>query len=39
MGLSQGGTMTAFAAAAEKRIKAADIIAYVNPFGITSGII
>lgn len=37
MGLSQGGTMTAFAAAADTRIKAADIIAYVNPwagFGI-----
>ena len=37
MGLSQGGTMTTFAAAAEPRIKAADIIGYVNPwreFGI-----
>jgi dienelactone hydrolase len=37
MGLSQGGTMTTFATAAEKRIKAADIIGYVNPwagFGI-----
>lgn len=37
MGLSQGGTMTAFTAAVEKRIKAADIICYVNPwyeFGI-----
>jgi dienelactone hydrolase len=37
MGLSQGGTMTAFTAAIEKRIKAADIIGYVNPwmeFGI-----
>ncbi|MGQ9681892.1 MAG: alpha/beta hydrolase [Anaerolineae bacterium] len=37
MGLSQGGTMTAFTAAAEPRIKAADIIGYVNPwreFGI-----
>jgi hypothetical protein len=37
MGLSQGGTMTAFTAAVEPRIKAADIIAYVNPwkrFGI-----
>ncbi len=37
MGLSQGGTMTTFAAAAEPRIKAADIIGYLNPwerFGI-----
>ena len=37
MGLSQGGTMTTFTAAAESRIKAADIIGYVNPwerFGI-----
>jgi pimeloyl-ACP methyl ester carboxylesterase len=37
MGLSQGGTMTTFAAAADRRIKAADIIGYVNPwvdFGI-----
>ncbi|NSW91601.1 MAG: acetylxylan esterase [Firmicutes bacterium] len=37
MGLSQGGTMTTFATAAESRIKAADIIGYVNPwsgFGI-----
>ncbi|MCC7354373.1 MAG: acetylxylan esterase [Anaerolineae bacterium] len=37
MGLSQGGTMTTFATAAEPRIKAADIICYVNPwrrFGI-----
>ncbi len=37
MGLSQGGTMTTFAAACEPRIKAADIIGYVNPwrgFGI-----
>lgn len=37
MGLSQGGTMTTFAAAAEPRIKAADVIGYVNPwreFGI-----
>ena len=32
MGLSQGGTMTTFASAAESRIKAADIIAYVNPW-------
>jgi dienelactone hydrolase len=37
MGLSQGGTMTTFSTAAEPRIKAADIIGYVNPwrgFGI-----
>ncbi len=37
MGLSQGGTMTTFTAAIEPRIKAADIIGYVNPwheFGI-----
>ena len=37
MGLSQGGTMTAFTAAVEPRIKAADVISYVNPwarFGI-----
>lgn len=32
MGLSQGGTMTAFTTAVEPRIKAADIIGYVNPF-------
>ena len=32
MGLSQGGTMTTFSAAAEPRIKAADIIGYVNPW-------
>jgi len=32
MGLSQGGTMTTFTAAAEPRIKAADIICYVNPW-------
>ncbi len=32
MGLSQGGTMTTFTAAVEPRIKAADIIAYVNPW-------
>ncbi len=32
MGLSQGGTMTTFTAAVEKRIKAADIIGYVNPW-------
>ena len=40
MGLSQGGTMTTFTAAAEPRIKAADIIGYVNPwreFGIKRG--
>lgn len=37
MGLSQGGTITTFTAAVEPRIKAADIIGYVNPwegFGI-----
>ncbi|MFH0796276.1 MAG: alpha/beta hydrolase family protein [Candidatus Omnitrophota bacterium] len=37
MGLSQGGTMTTFATAAEPRIKAADIIGYAGPwreFGI-----
>jgi dienelactone hydrolase len=33
MGLSQGGTMTTFTSAAEPRIKAADIIGYVNPWG------
>jgi dienelactone hydrolase len=32
MGLSQGGTMTTFTSAAEPRIKAADIICYVNPW-------
>lgn len=32
MGLSQGGTMTCFTSAVEPRIKASDIIAYVNPF-------
>ncbi len=32
MGLSQGGTMTTFAVAAEPRIKAADIMGYVNPW-------
>ena len=32
MGLSQGGTMTAFTAAVEPRIRAADIIGYINPF-------
>jgi hypothetical protein len=37
MGLSQGGTMTTFTSAFERRIKAADIMGYVNPwyeFGI-----
>ncbi len=37
MGLSQGGTMTMFTTAIEPRIKAADIIGYLNPwhdFGI-----
>jgi dienelactone hydrolase len=40
MGLSQGGTMTTFSSAFDKRIKAADIIGYVNPwygFGIRDG--
>ena len=40
MGLSQGGTMTTFTVAAEPRIKAADIIAYVCPwegFAINQG--
>ena len=40
MGLSQGGTMTTFTSAVEPRIKAADIIGYVNPwerFGISRG--
>lgn len=32
MGLSYGGTVTAFTAAVEPRIKAADIIGYINPF-------
>ncbi len=32
MGLSQGGTVTCFTAAVEPRIKAADVIAYINPF-------
>ncbi|MBI2440387.1 MAG: acetylxylan esterase [Lentisphaerae bacterium] len=32
MGLSQGGTMTAFTAAAEPRIKVADISGYINPW-------
>lgn len=32
MGLSQGGVMTTFAAAAEPRLKAADIIGYLNPW-------
>ena len=38
MGLSQGGTMTTFTTALEPRIKAADIIGYINPwnrFGIS----
>ncbi len=34
MGLSQGGTMTTFTTAAEPRIKAADIIGYVNPWRV-----
>ena len=37
MGLSQGGTMTTFTAAVDERVKAADIMGYVNPwagFGI-----
>ena len=33
MGLSQGGTMTTFTSAIEPRIKAADIIGYLNPWG------
>ncbi|WP_135550423.1 alpha/beta hydrolase family protein [Paenibacillus cymbidii] len=40
IGLSFGGTMTAFAAAVEPRIKAADISGYINPFrgfGIARG--
>ena len=32
MGLSYGGTITTFTSAVEPRIKAADIIGYVNPF-------
>ena len=32
MGLSQGGTMTTFTSAVEPRIKAVDIICYVNPW-------
>lgn len=32
MGMSQGGTVTAFTAAVEPRIRAADVIAYINPF-------
>jgi dienelactone hydrolase len=32
MGLSTGGTMTAFTAAVENRIKAADISGYINPW-------
>lgn len=37
MGLSGGGTLTAFTSAIDKRIKAADIMGYINPwaaFGI-----
>ena len=40
MGLSLGGTMTTFTTALEPRIKACDIIGYVNPFdafGIRDG--
>ncbi len=40
MGMSQGGTMTTFTTAVEDRIKACDIICYVNPFdafGIRDG--
>jgi hypothetical protein len=40
MGLSQGGTTTTFTAALEPRIRAADIIGYVNPwagFGLDRG--
>ena len=32
MGLSQGGTMTTFTSAVEPRIRAADIIGYINPW-------
>lgn len=32
MGLSYGGTMTTFTAAVDPRIKAADIMGYINPF-------
>ncbi len=32
MGLSQGGTMTTWTSAAEPRIKAADIMGYLNPW-------
>lgn len=32
MGLSYGGTMTTFTAAVEPRIKAANVMGYVNPF-------
>ncbi len=32
MGLSFGGTMTTFLAALDHRVKAADIIGYINPF-------
>ena len=34
MGLSGGGTMTAFTSAVDKRIKAADIMGYINPWGV-----
>jgi hypothetical protein len=34
MGLSGGGTMTTFTAAADQRIKAADIICYVNSWAV-----
>ncbi|RKN63002.1 alpha/beta hydrolase family protein [Paenibacillus ginsengarvi] len=40
MGLSYGGTMTAFTAAIEPRIKAANVMGYINPFaefGIARG--
>lgn len=40
MGLSQGGTTTTFTAALEPRIRAADLIGYVNPwrgFGLDRG--
>ena len=33
MGLSQGGTMTTFTTAIEPRIKVADIMGYINPWG------
>lgn len=34
MGISGGGTMTTFCAAYDRRIRAADIIGYVNPFEV-----